>query len=138
MSAKRVSQGAWAAVILLLGAAHVQAGFEDSGAPIGSDGVITPANLGEREVWPLTIKRATFVCEDGGVFVSDGKISYPVNGTAKGLMRKDPTGRRPLEDIWLADTKTAADLQAAGQPVEVVRPDISPILKRGIDYCRGE
>lgn len=122
---------------MLLVAARVPAGFEDSGAPIGSDGVITPANLGEREAWPLTIGRATFVCEDGGVFLSDGKISYPVNGAAKGLMRKDPTGRRPLEDIWLSDTKTAADLRAAGQHVEEVRPDISPILKRGIDFCRG-
>jgi hypothetical protein len=125
-------------IALFIGAAPASAGFEDSGAPIGSDGVITPANLGEREVWPLTIKRATFVCKEGGVFLSDGKISYPVNGTAKGLMREDPTGRRPLEDIWLSDTKTAAELQEAGQPVEVVRPDISPILKRGIDFCRGE
>lgn len=124
------------ALVLACGAA-MGGEFEDTGAPIGADGVITKANLGVDETWPLRVERGTFVCEGDGVFISDGSKTYPLNGTAHGLMRKDPKGRQPLEDIWLVDEKTLAEVKASGGKVEVIRFDITPVLKRGVEWCRS-
>jgi hypothetical protein len=113
------------------------ADFEDRGTPAESDGVITPANLGPREVWPLNIQRVKVVCHGQAVFVSNGTTEYPLNGLAKALTRKDPKGRRPLEDIWLVDDKTLAGVRASGFKVKMVRVDITPVLNRGVDWCRS-
>lgn len=114
----------------------VHAGFTDRGAPVGADGAISAENLGENEIWPLTIERGTFRCQGGAVFVVAGGTAYPLNGAAKGLTRQDSTGRRPLEEIWKADDRTAKDLRASGVAVETVRLDITPVLQRGEAWCR--
>src|SRR5262249_46314239 len=101
------------------------------------DGAITRANLGPAEVWPLRIERGTFVCKGKAVFISDGSTAYPLNGAAQALTRKDPKGRRPLEDIWLTDENTLAGVRASGAKVQMVRVDISPVLKRGVQWCRS-
>ena len=110
--------------------------FDDRGVPVGDDGVIARANLGPHEVWPLRIERGKFVCNADAVFIADGDTKYPLNGAAQALARADPTGRHPLEDIWLADEKTLADARASGVKVKMVRVDISPVLNRGVEWCR--
>ena len=126
------------AVITLLLAAPVATAsdLEDRGVPVRDDGVITRANLGPHEAWPLRIERGKFVCVGDAVFISDGETKYPLNGAAQALTRADPKGRRPLEDIWLADEKTLTDARASGVPVKMVRVDISPVLNRGVEWCR--
>lgn len=109
--------------------------FHDRGVPVGADGVIARANLGPSEVWPLRIERGKFICHGKAVFISEGDTSYPLNGLAQALTRKDPKGRRPLEEIWLVDEKTLADMKAAGIKVKMVRVDISPVLTRGVKWC---
>jgi hypothetical protein len=111
--------------------------LEDRGSPAGADGVITPANLGPNEVWPLRIDRGTFVCKGKAVFISDGGTKYPLNGAAQGLTRRDPKGRRPLEDIWLVDEKALAGVKASGIKIKMIRVDISPVLNRGVAWCRN-
>lgn len=111
--------------------------FDDRGVPVGDDGVIAPSNLGPREVWPLRIERGKFVCMDDAVFIADGGTAYPLNGPAQALTRKDPTGRKPLEDIWLSDDKTLADVKASGIKVKMIRLDIGPVLNRGLQWCRS-
>ena len=111
--------------------------FEDRGTAVGADGVITRANLGPSEAWPLQIERGKFVCIGKAVFISDGSTSYPINGDAQALTRKDPKGRRPLEDIWLVDEKTLAGVKASGIKVKMIRVDISPVLNRGVAWCRS-
>jgi hypothetical protein len=124
-----------AGLILALGvAAHGD--FTDRGAPVGDDGVISADNLGENEVWPLTIVRGTFRCEGTAVFIVSDGIAYPLDGAAKALMRQAPGGRKPLEEIWKADAKAATDLRASGVAVEVVRLDITPVLQRGSRWCQ--
>ena len=134
-SALRTCTLVWLVVVL---APLVATGgeLEDRGTPAGADGVITRANLGPNEVWPLQIQRGTFVCKGKAVFVSDGSTAYPLNGAAQALTRKDPKGRRPLEDIWLTDEKTLAGVKASGIKVKMIRVDISPVLKRGMEWCR--
>ena len=110
---------------------------EDLGSPVGADGVITRANLGPSEVWPLKIERGTFVCKGKAVFISDGTTAYPLNGLAQALTRRDPKDRRPLEDIWLVDEKALAGVKAAGIKVKMIRVDISPVLNRGVKWCRS-
>jgi Protein of unknown function (DUF2511) len=109
--------------------------FQDHGVGVGADGVITRANLGPNEVWPLRIERGKFICDGKAVFISEGDTAYPLNGLAQALTRKDPKGRRPLEEIWLVDEKTLADVKAAGIKVKMVRVDISPVLTRGVKWC---
>jgi len=109
--------------------------FKDRGAPVGADGLITRANLGPGEVWPLRIERGKFICDGKAVFIAEGDTAYPLNGLAQALTRKDPKGRRPLEDIWLVDEKTLADMKAAGIKVKMVRVDISPVLTRAVKWC---
>ena len=121
------------AVALLLSPA-TGADFEDRGVLVGSDGVITPSNLGADEAWPLRIKSGTFVCVEDAVFISDGTTQYPLNGRAQALTRSHPQGRRPLEDIWLAD-ETLTDRKAPGVKVKMVRLSISPVLSRGVKWC---
>jgi hypothetical protein len=121
---------------ILATVAVAAAEMADRGAPVGKDGVISAVNLGEHEVWPLKIARGTFVCDKDAVFISDGTTAYPLNGAAKALMRQDPKGRAPLEDIWLVDEKTLAGLKASGVKAETIRFDISPVLRRGVDWCR--
>ena len=110
--------------------------FEARGLPVGKDGAITPANLDAREAWPLTIERGTFVCEDEAVFISDGKVQYPLNGVAKTMARTYPKDRRPLEDIWRRDEKVMERLKDGAAPVAVVRINITPVLERGVQWCR--
>jgi len=127
------------AVLLALMLAHpgVTAGeSEDRGVPIGDDGVITRANLGPDEAWPLRIDSGKFVCKDDAIFISDGQTAYPLNGPAKAIARTAPKGHRPLEDIWLPDEKTLADVKASGVKVQMIRVDITPVLKRGKAWCR--
>ena len=111
---------------------------EDLGSPAGADGVITRTNLGPNEVWPLKIERGTFVCKGKAVFISDGATAYPLNGLAQALTRRYPKGRRPLEGIWLVDEKALAGMRAAGLKVKMVRVDISPVLNRGVKWCRSQ
>jgi hypothetical protein len=110
---------------------------EDRGSPVGADGVITRANLGPSEVWPLRIEQGKIVCNGQAVFISDGPIAYPLNGAAQALTRRDPKGRRPLEDIWLVDEKSLTGLKASGVKVKMIRVDISPVLDRGVKWCRS-
>jgi hypothetical protein len=112
------------------------ADFRPRGAPIGDDGVITPDNLDDREVWPLSIRRGTLVCEGEAVFVTDGTSQYPLNGEAKGLAKAQPKGRRPLEDIWLRDERAMRDTKRGAVDVDVVRINITPVLVRGVEWCR--
>lgn len=136
----RAASQAWAVVWLVLVLAPVVATggeFEDRGSPAGADGVITRANLGPGEVWPLHIERGTFLCKGKAVFISDGPTAYPLNGAAQALTRADPKGRRPLEDIWLVDEKTLAGTRASGVKVKMIRMDISPVLSRGVAWCRS-
>src|SRR5262245_49524534 len=99
--------------MLLLGPVVARAGeLQDRGTPADAEGVITRANLGPAEVWPLQIERAKFVCKGKAVFISDGATEYPLNGAAQALTRTDPKGRLPLEDIWLIDEKTLAGARA--------------------------
>ena len=124
-------------LVLLLAPVVATAGeLEDRGTPVGADGVITRANLGPGEVWPLRIDQGKLVCNGKAVFISDGSTAYPLNGPAQALTRRDPKGRHPLTDIWLVDDKTLADLKAAGVKVKMVRVDISPVLNRGVKWCR--
>src|SRR5678816_1039897 len=116
-------------VLALTSAAY--AGVGARGVPVGKDGVITPANLDARETWPLTIERVTVVCEGEAVFLSDGKMQYPLNGVAKTLARTHPEHRRPLEDIWRRDEQVMKGLRDAPVDVEVVRVNITPVLSRG-------
>jgi uncharacterized protein DUF2511 len=111
--------------------------FEDRGTKVGADGVITRANLGPGEVWPLHIERGKFVCHGKAVFIADGPTAYPLNGLAQALTRKDPKGRRPLEDIWLVDEKALAGVKASGVKVKMIRVDIGPVLNRGVAWCRN-
>jgi hypothetical protein len=126
----------WLALVL---APVVAAGgeLEDRGSPAGADGVIKQGNLGPGEVWPLRIDRGTFVYKGKAVFISDGRTEYPLNGAAQGLTRRDPKGRRPLEDIWLVDDKALAGVRASGVKVKMIRVDISPVLTRGVQWCRS-
>jgi hypothetical protein len=110
---------------------------EDRGSPVGADGVITRANLGPNEVWPLRIERGKLVCDGKAVFISDGATAYPLNGAAQALTRRYPKGRRPLEDIWLVDEKSLAGLKASGVKLKMIRVDISPVLDRGVKWCRN-
>jgi hypothetical protein len=125
-----------AAAIVIAGVVPGAAQFRAEGLPVGENGVITPANLGANETWPLTIERATFVCEGGAVFVSDGTTQYPLNGVARTLASAQPTGRRPLEDIWRRDEKVMQGLKKERAPVGVVRLNITPVLARGERWCR--
>jgi Protein of unknown function (DUF2511) len=136
----RVASQARALVWLVLLAPVVATGgeFEDRGTPADADGVITRVNLGPGEGWPLRIERGTFVCEGKAVFISDGTTAYPLNGAAQALTRKDPKGRRPLEDIWLVDEKTLAGARGSGVKVKMIRVDISPVLNRGVAWCRSQ
>jgi len=67
------------AVITLLLAAPVATAsdLEDRGVPVRDDGVITRANLGPHEAWPLRIERGKFVCVGDAVFISDGETKSP-------------------------------------------------------------
>jgi hypothetical protein len=112
--------------------------FEDRGTPWGADGVITRANLGPNEIWPLRIEHGKFVCNGKAVFISDGCTAYPLNGVAPALTRTNPKGRRPLEYIWLVDDKNLAGLKASGVKVKMIRVDISPVLDRGVQWCRNQ
>ena len=87
---------------------------EDLGSPIGADGVITKANLGPSEVWPLKIERGTFVCKGKAVFISDGVTAYPLNGLAQALTRRYPKNRKPLEDVWLVDREGPGRCEGRG------------------------
>jgi hypothetical protein len=69
--------------------------------------------------------------------LSDGSTAYPLNGVARALTRKEPKGRQPLEDIWLVDEKTLAGAKASGVKVKTIRVDISPVLNRGVNWCRS-
>ena len=123
-------------LVLLLAPVVTAAGeFEDRGTPVGADGVITRANLGPGEVWPLRIDQGTLVCKGKAVFISDGGMAYPLNGPAQALTRREPKGRRPLTDIWLVDDKALADLKAKGIKLKMIRIDISPVLTRGVKWC---
>ena len=124
-------------VVLLAPVVATAGELEDRGTPVGADGVITRANLGPAEVWPLRIDQGTLVCKGKAVFISDGGTSYPLNGPAQALTRREPKGRGPLTDIWLVDEKTLADLKAAGVKVKMVRVDISPVLTRGVKWCQS-
>ena len=131
--------GALVWLVLLLAPVAAAAGeLEDRGSPVGADGVITRANLGPGEVWPLRIDQGTLVCKGKAVFISDGATAYPLNGLAQALTRRDPKDRRPLEDIWLVDEKALAGVRAAGLKVKMVRVDISPVLNRGVKWCRNQ
>ena len=121
-------------VLALASAAY--AGVGAQGVPVGKDGVITPANLDARETWPLTIERATFVCDGEAVFLSDGKTQYALNGVAKNLAVTQPEHRRPLEDIWRRDDEVMKGLHDAPAGVEIVRINITPVLTRGERWCR--
>ena len=121
-------------VLLATGASY--AGFDAQGVAVGKDGVITKANLDANETWPLTIERATFVCDGDAVFLSDGTTQYPLNGVAKTLARQHPEHRRPLEDIWRRDEAVMKNLHDAPVAVEVVRINITPVLSRGERFCR--
>ena len=110
---------------------------EDRGTPVGPDGVITRANLGPSEAWPLRIEQGKIVCNGQAVFISDGPTEYPLNGAAQALTRTNPKGRHPLEDIWLVDDKNLAGLKASGVKVKLMRVDISPVLNRGVKWCRS-
>lgn len=112
--------------------------FEDRGTPVGADGVSTRANLCPNEIWPLRIGQGKFVCNGKAVFISDGSTAYPLNGVARALTRTNPKGRRPLEDIWLVDDKNLAGLKASGVKVKMIRVDISPVLDRGVQWCRNQ
>ena len=125
-------------VLALVPAVATGGEFEDRGTAAGGDGVITPANLGPNEVWPLRIERGTFVCKGKAVFISDGHTAYPLNGAAQGLTRKDAKDRRPLADIWLVDEKALAGLKTSGVKVRMIRVDISPVLNRGVKWCRSK
>src|SRR5262249_7529352 len=60
---------ALAGLVLLLAPVVATGGeFEDRGTAVGADGVITRANLGPSEPWPLQIERGTFVCVGKAVF----------------------------------------------------------------------
>ena len=128
------------ACLVLMLAPVVAAGgeTEDLGSPVGADGVITRANLGPAEVWPLKIERGTFVCKGKAVFISDSATAYPLNGLAQALTRRHPKDRRPLENIWLVDEKALAGVKAAGIKVKMIRVDISPVLNRGLRWCRSQ
>jgi hypothetical protein len=126
-----------ALLVVLALATTVTAAFEGRGVPVGKDGVITPSNLDARETWPLTIERATFVCEGEAVFLSDGKTQYPLNGVAKTLARTHPEHRRPLEDVWRRDEQVMKGLHDAPVDVAVVRVNITPVLRRGEQWCRS-
>jgi hypothetical protein len=123
-------------VVLLAPVVAMGGEFEDRGTPVGDDGVITRANIGPSEVWPLKIERGKVVCIGDAVFISDGTTAYPLNGDAQALTRKDSKGRRPLEDIWLVDEKTLADVKASGVKVKMIRVGISPVLNRAVEWCR--
>jgi hypothetical protein len=110
--------------------------FGARGAPVGTDGVISPTNLDPGETWPLTIPRATFVCEGEAVFLSDGKTQYPLNGHAKTLAGTHPENRRPLEDVWLPDEKVIDSKKRGAAAVDMVRVNITPVLDRGVRWCR--
>src|SRR5262249_10545446 len=110
---------------------------EDRGTPVGPDGLIKRANLGPSETWPLRIEQGTIVCNGQAVFISDGPPEYPLNGAAQALTRTNPKGRRPLENIWLVDDKNLAGLKASGVKVKLIRVDISPVLDRGVKWCRS-
>lgn len=110
--------------------------FEARGIPVGENGGISRANLDPREAWPLTIERGTFVCEGEAVFLSDGKTQYPLNGVAKTLATTHPEHRRPLEDIWRPDEESMRGMQRGPVKVDMVRVNISPVLSRGVAWCR--
>jgi hypothetical protein len=56
---------------------------------------------------------------------------------AQALTRRHPKDRRPLEDIWLVDEKALAGVKAAGIKVKMIRVEISPVLNRGVKWCRS-
>ena len=122
-------------VVLLAPVVATAGELEDRGTPVGADGVNTRANLGPAEVWPLRIDQGTLVCKGKAVFISDGGTSYPLNGPAQALTRREPKGRGPLTDIWLVDDKALADLKAKGIKLKMIRIDISPVLTRGVKWC---
>jgi hypothetical protein len=130
---RRVAAVTWA---LLAVSTTVHAQFEARGVPVGKDGVISRANLDANEVWPLTIERGTFVCDGEAVFIAAGDVQYPLNGVAKTLAGTHPEKRKPLEDIWRRDEKSTEGLKAAGAPIAVVRLNITPVLSRGVQWCR--
>ena len=125
-------------VILLAPAVVSGAGFGDRGTPAEPDGTITKLNLAPDEVWPLRIERGKFACDGDAVFITDGSTAYPLNGPAQALTRKHPHGRRPLEDIWLEDEHALAGLKSSGAKVKMIRQDISPVLQRGVKWCRSQ
>ena len=125
-----------AGLLLLTTAVVATAEMEDRGVPVGADGVIAPVNVSPREAWPLKIPRGTFTCDGKAVFISDGTTSYPLNGAAQALLRQSAAGRAPLEDIWLVDEKTLAGVKRSGVKAKTIRMDISPVLTRGVDWCR--
>lgn len=128
----------WLAVAALLMASTAPAQFQRRGVPVGDDGVITRDNLDADEEWPLTIDRATFVCDGEAVFLATGSVQYPLNGSAKGLAKQHPEGRKPLEDVWRRDEKVMQDIETAARPVSVVRVNITPVLARGERFCRDK
>jgi len=123
-------------VLVLAPAVATGGQLDDRGSAVGDDGVITRADLGTNEVWPLRIEQGKIVCNGKAVFIADGPTAYPLNGAAQALTRKDPKGRRPLEDIWLVDDKALAGVKASGGKVKMIRVDISPVLDRGVAWCR--
>jgi len=133
--ARRASRLVW--LVLVLAPVVASGGeFEDRGSSVGADGVITRATLGPGQVWPLRIEQGRIVCHGEADINADGPTAYPLNGAAQALTRKDPKGRRPLEDIWLVDEETLAGVKASGFKVKMVRMDISPVLNRGVEWCR--
>ena len=133
----RTRSAAMAILALALAPALAGAGeFGARGLPIGKDGVVSKANLDAGEQWPLTIPRATVVCEDEAVFLAADGIQYPLNGVAKTLAKTHPDHRRPLEEIWMPDEKTMQGMEGAQVKVEMVRVDITPVLERAVAWCR--
>ena len=104
--------------------------------PIGSDGLMSRANLGAGEEWPLTVDRVRVQCEQSAVFLVNGSIQYPLNGTAKTFARANPAGRRSLEEIWRPNEKFMAEMKTANIPVDfVTRISIGPVLDRAVKWC---
>lgn len=94
------------------------------------------ANLGAGEEWPLTVDRVRVQCEQSAVFLVNGSIQYPLNGTAKTFARANPAGRRSLEEIWRPNEKFMAEMKTANIPVDfVTRISIGPVLDRAVKWC---
>ena len=96
------------------------------GVACGADNSITIKEADYGQTWPLTIPKATLICEGyAAVFVqADGK-RYGVNGFGKTYVAKSyPLTSRDLEIIWRPDPRGIKP-----------RADISPLLSDGLDLC---